>query len=235
MADSLNKFQQLFEQLIPSEAYQMAGDSGKKPSIRIYFDKQLVVQNISDLERYSRLWDNILRTFTGLDGEENPTLDISSFQNGIFVLGVAIEEKTLDAFIKGVAGILKTMPLMLNIRKIQLEMNRLPLVYNFSELLDEEISILINQIATETVNDIILNGQNDDGELNKNLSRSLKQILSFVEKGGKIECYSPKSGKEIADLNKSINEFSNLAIQLEELTKEVKESFRGDKLPVYEV
>src|SRR5512133_1079786 len=42
MADSLNKFQQLFEQLIPAEAYQMAGDSGKKSSIRIYFDKQLV-------------------------------------------------------------------------------------------------------------------------------------------------------------------------------------------------
>jgi hypothetical protein len=77
LSETLSRFQQLFDQVVPAEVFQFAEEPDIKSSLYIYFEGRLSVQNIADLERYARLWDGILSTFSMITGEENLTLDIS--------------------------------------------------------------------------------------------------------------------------------------------------------------
>ena len=95
----------------------------------LFFEGQLSVQNIADLERYSRLWDRILNTFSKLIGTEDLLLDINNFNNDHIVLGVSIEDKTIKALATGVAGILSSLPVILKIRKIQFEITDLYFIW----------------------------------------------------------------------------------------------------------
>src|ERR1035437_957309 len=62
LSDTISRFRQLFDQVIPAEIFQFEEEIDIKPSLFIYFEGHLSVQNIADLERYARLWDGILST-----------------------------------------------------------------------------------------------------------------------------------------------------------------------------
>lgn len=219
--ETLSLFRQLFDQVVPAEIFQFAEEPDIKSSLYIYFEGRLSVQNIADLERYARLWDGILGTFSRLTGERNLTLDINSFNNGNVALGVTTEDKTLDAIITGVTGILTSLPLVLKIRQIQIEITHLPLCNDLNELFEEEILTLINRKAIESAQKLI-SDYPDDSDNSENIVSdiclSLKQILSFVEKGGRIEFKHHLTTPDNVETNKSLIESFVIAHELENTT-----------------
>lgn len=220
LSETLSRFRQLFDQVVPAEVFQFAEEVDIKPSLLIFFEGHLSVQKVADLERYARLWDGILSTFSRLTGEESLILDISSFRNGNVSLGVSVGDKTLDAIITGVVGILASLSLVLKIRKIQIEIIHLPLNNDLNELLEEEIRTLINQRALESVRKLIsdyLDDTLDAEEMTDDMCLSLKQILSFVEKGGRIEFKPLLSTPESAKTNKTLIESYAIAHELENI------------------
>jgi hypothetical protein len=222
LSETISRFLQMFDQLVPSEVFQLSEDSDDKFSLFLYLEGKLTIKNIADMERYSRLWDGILSAFSGLTGEEKLTLDIRSFHNGSIVLGAAAEEKTLNAFKTGVIGMLESLPLILKIRKIQIEITLLPLDRDLNALLEEEIQLLINRKALELAQKLVVEFRNDvhiPEELTDNLTRVLKQILSFVERGGKVEFRPAVSTQEIVKTNSALNEFFALTRDLENTTE----------------
>jgi hypothetical protein len=230
LSDTLTRFQQMFEQVVPAEIFQSAADKDNKASLFLYFEGPLSVQNIADLERYSRLWDGILSSFYKLTAEENLSLDINSFSNGEVVLGVATEAKTLNAIMEGVVGMVTPLPMILKIRKIQIEMALLPLYNDMNQLLEEEIKSLVNNTALKTAqkltSDYCSNVSYGD-EMVKDLSPILKQILSFIEKGGKIEFNPLPSKPEMAQTNKLLIESFIISRELERLAETLEKALSG--------
>jgi len=221
LSETLNQFQQLFDQLVPAEVFHFAEETYNKSSLLLYFGGHMSVNNIIALERYSRLWGGILSAFSKLTGEEILMLDISSFHNGNLSLSVAIEDKTFNAIKSGVVEILGTLSHILKIRKIQIEIVHLPLYNDLNELLEEEIRTLINHRAWESAQKLIsvyLNTTIDADEITNDISRSLKQILNFVEKGGKIEFKPLESTPEVAQTNKILIESFAIAYELASTT-----------------
>lgn len=209
LSETINKFQQLFDQVVPAIIFQPIDDNEKKSSLFLYFEGDLSVQNISDLERYSRLWDRILSTFSKLTGEANLSLDINNFSNNNIVLGVSIEDNTISALAAGVTGIVSSLPLILKIRKIQSEILNFSLYSDLNDLLEEEITNVIDQSAWVTAKNLSstsLKHSLNEEDMTNELFIALKQILSFIEKGGKIEFTPLISDPEVNKTNKLLIE-----------------------------
>jgi hypothetical protein len=225
-SENAGRLMQLFDQVIPSETLQNVSEDGSRSSLLIYFQGRLSVQNIADLERYSRLWDGILGTFSKLTGEENIALNMTSFNNGNVVLGVVAEDRTVNALMTGVTGMLSALPVTLKIRKSQVDLAKMPLVNDLNNVLEDEIKMLIDNTADETARKLTLNFMNQDTDtetMTNEMSRTLKQILSFIEKDGKIEFKPLKAEIDITKANKTLNESFVIARELEDITGNLTE------------
>lgn len=220
LSDNLNKFQQLFELIFPSEISGFDKEEDDRSSLLLYFEDRLSIQNISDLERYSRLWDGIIGTFSRLTGEERLALDIKNFNNNDFVLGVFTKDETLNAISDGLTGLLSSLNFVLKIRKIQVEMVSLSLQNDLTDLLEYELQTHINHTALSTAQDLVskyLNQDIDRDVMINDISRSLKQVMSFIEKGGKIECKPHITSIESNQTNRIINESFLIVREIENL------------------
>jgi hypothetical protein len=215
-SDNISKFTSLFELIFPLEELNNLDEIESRSSIYLYFEGQLNVQSISDLERYSRLWDGILDSFCSLRGEEKPAIEICNFSSGNIVLGIAADKIIRNAISAGVDGIISCLPNVLKIRKIQYEISHLPLKNNVNELLEEEAGFIISRTAAETARKLISADLVNEGSQNTEaiLARSLKQILSFIEKGGKIEYKAETGSTDNEYIRRNLNESFRIAKEI---------------------
>jgi hypothetical protein len=222
LSGNLNQFRPLFEHVLPVEVLQSAGETIKKTSLYIYFEGNISVQSLTDMERYARLCDGILDTFSRLTGEETLMLDIIGLKNGNISLSVASEGKTLNVLIKGVLEMITVLSHILKIREIQIELSRLPVSNDLNDIMQEEIQSLINRRALESAEILTSNHFNDTfyaDEMTDDIACSLKQLLSFVEKGGKIEYKPLVPSPEANETNKKLIESFKIANELEKTAK----------------
>lgn len=224
-SENLNRFIQLYDTMLPAETAAPSLEH-EVSSLYLYFEGRLSVHNVTDLERYSGLWDGILDVFSKMNAEEKPELDINSYQSGRIVLEVAPGEKTMNSLMAGTTGILSIMPVILKIKNIQLELIPLPLSNSVNELLEQEIQSLINDSSFGNANKLInsyFHKKSDPDELAGDLSLALMQIYSFIEKGGKIEFRPSGSAAEAAKINRELVESYALARELENAGKKLAE------------
>jgi hypothetical protein len=222
LSETLTSFLQLYDKLLPSDILPSDKDAEEDLTMLLYFEEQLSVKTIQEMERFSRLWNGILNSFYTLTGEANLDLDIINFNEGNFTLGVAAGEKMLKSVMTGVVGIISSLPLILQIRKTQIEIGKLPLRKDINVLLEEEIQTLINLSALDLANDLIseyYDGNFDREAMTNDISRSLKQMLNFVEKGGKFEFRPRVSSHEFANSNKILNDSYALAIEINRISE----------------
>jgi hypothetical protein len=215
-SENINKLTNLFEIILPLGELTSSDKEDLSPSLLLYFEGELSVQSISALERYSRLWDNILTIFCNLAETENPPIDICNIDNGNITLRVSVSKDILVAMMNGITEILSVLPDILKIKKIQLEMSTLPLQNDFSGALEEEIEFIKDEKAISAamkITDSFPENRNSEESI-ANLARCLKQIMSFVEKGGKIEYHFPETGDDVSIPNKVIIESHHIINEL---------------------
>lgn len=215
-SENINKLNTLLESILPFEELISSAEEDQSPSLLLYFEGELSVQSISSLERYSRLWDNILAIFCNLAEAENPPIDICNINNGNIILRVSVSKDILNAMMTGITEILSVLPDILKIKKIQLEMSAIRLHNDFSEALDEEIEILKNEKAVSAALKITegFAANANPEELNASIARCLKQIMSFVEKGGKIEYHLPETADDFSAQNRVLIESHHIVNEL---------------------
>jgi hypothetical protein len=222
-SDNISKFSSLFELIFPLEELNNIEEIESRSSIYLYFEGQLNVQSISDLERYSRLWDSILDSFCSLNGKEKPAIEICNFASGNIVLGVAADKHILDSISAGVDGIISCLPNVFKIRKIQYDLSHLELKYNISELLEEEVGFIISRTATETARKLISSDPVNEERVNEAiLARSLKQILNFIEKGGKIEYRAGTGSADTEGIRRNLNESFRMSKEISSIIHSIE-------------
>jgi hypothetical protein len=232
VSDNINKLLQLFEMVFPVDIFQSGENSGKSNLI-LFFEGNLSISSIFHLERYAKLWDGIFGDFSKLTGEERLNLDISSFRNGDAVLGVAATDNTLNAIVSGIEGITSILPDILRISKIQTELTSLDLKQNIGLLLEDEKKSIINKAGLEVAQKLTARfpgKAHEMDELTESLARSVKQILSFILKGGKIEINPVLSTDEISKTKKALAETYLVVRELNELASFSTGSLRSTEV-----
>jgi len=155
------------------------------------FEEGTFFQNINLLEKFCRIWNRILMSFMYLTGETiKPTLIYDIKPKSI---SFALEPEAIKALTTSACKVLAGYKKVLEIRKLQLEVNTLNLhnKYELENLLEDEVinivDILSFQVSTKLVESYDLRKKIKKEEIRKNIQIALKQIVNFIEKGGKIE------------------------------------------------
>ena len=155
------------------------------------FEEGTFFQNLNLLEKFCRIWNRILMSFMYLTDETiKPTLiyDIKPR-----TISFSLEPEAIKALTTSACKVLVGYKKVLEIRKLQLEVNTLNLhnKYELENLLEDEVinivDILSFKVSTELVDTYHFRKKIRKEELRKNIQIALKQIVNFIEKGGKIE------------------------------------------------
>jgi len=169
------------------------------------FDEGTFFQNLNLLEKFCRIWNRILMSFMYLTGETiKPTLIYDIKPRSI---SFSLEPEAIKALTTSACKVLIGYKKVLEIRKLQLEVNTLNLhnKYELENLLEDEVinivDILSFQVSSELVESYDFHKKIRKEELRRNIQIALKQIVNFIEKGGKIES---THSREIHDLNEKI-------------------------------
>ena len=101
--------------------------------------------------------------------------------------------KTINALTKGTYQVLKGYKKVLDVRKIQLELEDLNLSNkeDIKNLLEEEVINIVDVISSSVTKELLTkygwNEKFEHEDVYKAVQVSLKQAINFVEKGGKID------------------------------------------------
>lgn len=165
-------------------------NNDNKCSIKIFFTQSTYVKTLYELERNTRIWNNIFNTFAQLVDHTPQELYVYAVEQGFLIIKVPC--KATEAFSSAMIEILSTYRKLLEIKKIKLDLGLLCLnnQEEIEKLLDDETKIQIEQIAFDITNNLLENyfaNKFNTNEISESLSVSIKQIMNFVEKGGKID------------------------------------------------
>ena len=155
------------------------------------FEEGTFFQNLNLLEKFCRIWNRILMSFMYLTGETiKPTLIYDIKPRSIIF---ELEPEAIKALTISACKVLIGYKKVLEIRQLQLEVNTLNLhnKYELENLLEDEVinivDILSFQVSSKLVESYDLRKKIRKEEIRKNIQIALKQIVNFIEKGGKIE------------------------------------------------
>jgi hypothetical protein len=193
--------------------------------LTLFFEGKASVDTINDIERYSRIWDNIIRDFAILTMQENCRPLIESIDKKSLILQIANGDRIIESLSYGTSKIIDTYSKILRIRKLQLEAIKMALNPDIADLLEDEIFNTINETSQNVVLDLM--EKNNWGSLParneafNNVDKSLKLILDFIEKGGKIECQLTNNTTEILERNKLFLTAYSLVNEINETVEEI--------------
>ena len=197
----------------------------EKTLLTLFFEGKTSVNTINDIERYSRIWDNIIRDFAILTMQNDCKPVLESIDKKSMILQIADGDKLVDSLSYGTSKIIDIYSKILRIRKLQLEAVQMVLNPEIPDLLEEEISNTINETSYNVVMDLMEMNNWDNlparDEVFNNVNKSLKLILDFIEKGGKIECQLTKNTSEMAERNKLLLTAYQLVNEIEETVEEI--------------
>jgi hypothetical protein len=193
--------------------------------LTLFFEGKTSVQTINDIERYTRIWNGIINDFAFLTMQTECQPGIESIDKKSIVLNIPEGDKILEALSYGTGKVIETYDKILRIRVLQIEVIKLALNEEIKELLEEEITIIINRTSGDVVNELMRmnNWENRQGneELFSKVQKSLKLVLNFIEKGGKMEFLLSNSNPEIDERNKMLVSVYDVVNEIEAKVKEI--------------
>lgn len=187
-----NQLNQLIASLKPlvgsSEGKSIAGNE-RHHLLNIHFEDALFIRDINQLEKFCRIWNSILTAFTLLTNEEMEEVRIFDIESNSIAFYAGI--KTLNALSNGIYLALQQYARILDIKRIQHEVNSLELVHGeeISLLLDQEMENVVDASTASIAAELLDKYQWTEGSASEVFSAihvALKQMLSFVERGGVV-------------------------------------------------
>ena len=180
----------------------------------IQFEEALFIQNISQLEKFCRIWNRILASFAYLTQEPIEEIRIHDIESCSITFFAGI--KTINAITRGTLHILKGYKKVLEVRRLQLELDELSLSNKdeIKNLLEEEVVNIVDVISASVTEELLKKYEwttsKEQDDVFKSVQISLKQTINFIEKGGKIDSNHAGELREmnskIISMLKSINE-----------------------------
>lgn len=194
LKQGINQLISGLEPLVRPKSGSVGGDielEERHHLLYIQFEEAIFIKNIGQLEKFCRIWNRILASFAYLTQESVEDIRIHDIESSSITFYTGI--KTINAITRGTYQVLKGYKKVLEVRRLQLELDNLTLS-NKEEirgLLEEEVLNIVDMISGSVTNELLNKyGWADTFEkddIYKAIQVSLKQAINFVEKGGKID------------------------------------------------
>jgi len=159
--------------------------------LQIHFEEAVFIKDINQLEKFCRIWSSILTGFTTLTHEDTKEIRIYDIESSSITFYAGI--RTLNALSRGIYQILCDYEHILKIKHLQAEIAKLELKNGeeIIDLLEEEIAHVVDTAASVVTAKLTdkyeWNEAEEEGAAVYGMVQTaLKQMLSFVERGGRI-------------------------------------------------
>lgn len=159
--------------------------------LKITYEKTIFIENLEQLEKFCRIWNQILSSFSLLTHEQEEDVKIQDIEVSSITFYVGLN--TAKALSKAVFEALIKYQKIMEIKQLKQELERLQLTREdeIKTLLAEEEITTIDQITYTVINDLLVEYEwNNDYEtenIYKQIQISLKQTINFIERGGFID------------------------------------------------
>ena len=189
--------------------------------IYIYYEGNISIKDLNGFSKFSRIWDQILLTLHEITGEASTDVSIASLDmyNSCLSFGVKAGETTIQALSFAVNSILEEYARIYKIRKVQLDVISLNLTKEIIGMLEDEVQSFIQSQSVAIVNAIFEKyaSTKNSIENHEKLIIVIRQIIDFIEKGGRINFESPYLNPE---QNHKLNENYDFVAQIKEVVVE---------------
>jgi hypothetical protein len=182
----------------------------------ISFDEALFIKDIPQLEKFCRIWNRIIAAFTILTNEKLEDIRIYDIESTSITFYAGI--KTINTMTRGTHQVLLGYKKVLEVRRLQLELDNLQLSFKeeIKTLLEDEIVNIVDIISGKVAEELLQKYNWEQNEKYRDVYNmvqiSLKQTLDFMEKGGKIES---KHSSDLSKLNETINKIRHNIFDME--------------------
>jgi len=160
--------------------------------IRISFKNEAYIKSFSDLKKWSNIWYEIIYGITLASGSTVDDIKIIGASKGSLIFELLVIITVAKVISKVLLEALKVVDRMLDIKKKTEEIKALKLSNNkiAKELEDEIEKEKLN--GTEGIKEILLeylklNKESANGDKVSALSKSINNLIDFLEKGGEID------------------------------------------------
>lgn len=169
------------------------------PILRVTFTRDASIQDVTELESWSKVWSSIGRGVAMTLGMAPQDLKVVGASEGSIVLELTSHVEIIAIFNFIVMAALHHAKDFLQIRKLSAETKKAKIEAKTAELFQEKLRAELDnarknsadQIATEVLKQFP-SDKARTGEVNTALSLSIRELIKFMEKGGQVDCVVPK-------------------------------------------
>lgn len=220
LLDIVKRHIEEFNQLILNEDATALTDNTLK-YFQIFFTEESKINTIEELEKFTRIWNNIISIFSRLTREEDITIGVHLIDKSCFILNLG--EKTINALMKAILDTINTYKRLLEIRNLKTEIKNVELSNEaeFERLLEEESTNIIEDHSAVITKELLNTFEweySQNQKMYDNVQVATRQILGFIKKGGKISC---KQNIKNDGLNKISKQFSSEIFRINNLLNKI--------------
>lgn len=154
--------------------------------VRIYFEERAAINNISDLNVRTESWHEIIRGITMLHDKSPEEVKVSGVPGESFTLMLKSSDEIIGSIIEVSSKVLEVIEKIVNILKKVEEIRGMNLSNKQIELDLEREADKLRKESIEKIGRDITMGRNVNGEVQRNLEKSIRQVFEFIENGGRI-------------------------------------------------
>ncbi|UTJ07883.1 hypothetical protein [Arcobacter roscoffensis] len=164
-----------------------------KTIIRLIFDNEASINNVTNLKNWSNEWYEISRGIAMMHDEAPESIEVIGAKKGSIIIELATVALITGTISKIIYEILKVIEKVYDIRKKAEEIKALKLNNQQIEKDLENEASHVEEVAIEDIVDLIIKKtEKSDGDKKNALRKSITNLFKFMNKGGKIEFSLPQ-------------------------------------------
>lgn len=192
--------------------------------LRVYFEKEASIQNVSDLKEWAGIWFNIARGITMVHGSSPETVKVVGASKGSIIIELAVAMLVAKTISKIMQMALKVVERSLDIAKKAEEVRALRLANDqvansIKEEADKYRQEGVGEITANITSEIKIDREKEGDKITA-LNTSINELVKFLQKGGELDYVLPEDqpSGETEEGNTNIQEMK----QLRETVRDIK-------------
>ncbi|WP_020614777.1 hypothetical protein [Sediminispirochaeta bajacaliforniensis] len=207
-------------------------DIDNEAVLKVHFKQHASITNVSEFKKWANDWYDISRGIALSIDMAPESVRVISAEKGSIIVALSVAIPLAGIVSKVILRVLEIADKVLEIKKKSEEIKNLKLQNKKIEqdLIKEAETIKKNEIEQLVIQIVEEHIVQPDGEKRTALEKSIKKLISFIEKGGDVDCYIPYDSENASD---TADEREDNAYQIYTNFKKIRELDSKLKLLAY--
>jgi hypothetical protein len=171
-----------------------------KVVMRIHFDHEASINNVTDFKKWSTIWYDISRGITMLHGETPEDIQVVGANKGSIIIELASTYAITKTISEIILKVLQVVEKVYDIRLKAEEVRAMKLNNKKIAMeLEKEATDIKKKEIEKVLEELLSKHTHTDGEVNTTLTKSITKLLDFIDKGGEVDFTIPNNEDEEED------------------------------------